>query len=74
MRAFPGNESYKDSGVEWIGDVPSHWEVLLLKFISTVVTGNTPSRAHLKNYSNNGVIWIKPDDLKQFNPNKSIRR
>lgn len=20
-------DSYKDSGVEWIGEVPSHWEV-----------------------------------------------
>ena len=20
-------ESYKDSGVEWLGEVPSHWEV-----------------------------------------------
>lgn len=21
-------DSYKDSGVEWIGKVPSHWEIL----------------------------------------------
>jgi type I restriction enzyme S subunit len=20
-------ESYKDSGVEWLGEVPSHWEI-----------------------------------------------
>lgn len=24
-------EEYKDSGVEWIGEVPSHWEVCRLK-------------------------------------------
>lgn len=24
---------YKDSGVEWIGEVPSHWEVTRLKFL-----------------------------------------
>jgi type I restriction enzyme S subunit len=26
-------EAYKDSGVEWIGEVPSHWEVLPLKYL-----------------------------------------
>ena len=24
---MPRYESYKPSGVEWLGDVPSHWEV-----------------------------------------------
>ncbi|WP_434686238.1 restriction endonuclease subunit S [Pseudanabaena minima] len=24
--AFPKYESYKDSGVEWLGEIPSHWE------------------------------------------------
>lgn len=23
--------SYKDSGIEWIGEIPSHWEVLNLR-------------------------------------------
>jgi len=25
--SFPRYESYNDSGVEWLGEVPSHWEV-----------------------------------------------
>ena len=25
-------DSYKDSGVEWIGDVPSHWEIVRMKY------------------------------------------
>jgi type I restriction enzyme S subunit len=29
----------KDSGVEWLGEVPAHWEVKALKFIATVQTG-----------------------------------
>lgn len=28
MNAFPKFERYKDSGVEWLGDVPEHWEVV----------------------------------------------
>lgn len=29
--SFPRYPSYKDSGVEWLGDVPEHWEVIRLK-------------------------------------------
>ena len=29
----------KDSGVEWLGEVPEHWEVSRLKFVATVQTG-----------------------------------
>lgn len=32
-------ESYKDSGVEWIGKIPSEWEVIKLKFSSQIMRG-----------------------------------
>ena len=32
-------ESYKDSGVEWIGKIPSGWEVKKLKFSSQIMRG-----------------------------------
>src|SRR5258706_15719366 len=25
---------YKDSGVEWLGEIPAHWEVKRLKFVA----------------------------------------
>ena len=33
MRAYP---SYRDCGVEWLGDVPAHWEVRKLKLLASV--------------------------------------
>ncbi len=30
---------YKDSGVEWLGEVPEHWEVRRLRSLSTIGTG-----------------------------------
>ncbi|HBN8445690.1 restriction endonuclease subunit S [Pseudomonas aeruginosa] len=33
------NVKMKDSGVEWLGEVPEHWEVKRLKFVATVQTG-----------------------------------
>jgi len=31
----------KDSGVEWIGEVPAHWEIKRIKDLSTLQSGNT---------------------------------
>ncbi len=33
--------AYKDSGVEWLGDVPEHWQLLRLKDVAQVQTGLT---------------------------------
>ncbi len=38
--SFPKYPKYKDSGVEWLGDVPDHWEMLRLKFLSDIQTGD----------------------------------
>jgi len=29
--SFPRYPKYKDSGVEWLGEVPEHWEVSKLR-------------------------------------------
>lgn len=33
-------DKYKDSGVEWIGEIPEHWEIVCLKRLSKISTGN----------------------------------
>ena len=33
------HDIYKDSGIEWIGKIPEHWEVKKLKFISKICNG-----------------------------------
>jgi type I restriction enzyme S subunit len=37
---MPGYEAYKDSGVEWIGEIPEHWDKIRLKFSSEMITSN----------------------------------
>jgi len=32
-------ETYKDSGIEWIGEIPSHWEVKTLKRLAKICNG-----------------------------------
>ncbi len=50
------------SGVEWLGDVPAHWEVLPLRRWYRVVNGGTPSSAE-DAYWDGGINWITPEDL-----------
>lgn len=35
--SFPKYEAYKDSGVEWLGEVPEHWGVTRLRFIFEII-------------------------------------
>lgn len=30
----------KDSGVEWIGEIPEHWELIRFRYIAKITTGN----------------------------------
>ena len=34
---------YKNSGVEWLGKVPAHWDVRRLKDVATLIMGQSPS-------------------------------
>jgi len=34
------NVRMKDSGVEWIGEIPEEWELIKIKFVGTIYSGN----------------------------------
>ncbi len=51
-RGLDPNVPLKPSGVEWLGDVPAHWEVRRLKQVSIVQTGITLG----KNYGSAGLV------------------
>jgi len=42
--SFPRYKSYKESGVEWLGEVPEHWEVKRLKHNLRLLTEKTDRR------------------------------
>lgn len=64
-KAYP---EYKDSGIEWLGEVPTHWETVKLKHAAAIVTGNTPSTSYNENYRDGVHPWIKLDELDGLNP------
>lgn len=57
------NVPMKDSGVDWIGKIPAHWEVKKMKFIfDSIQTGTTPVTSEPK-YFDGDVDWYNPKDL-----------
>jgi type I restriction enzyme S subunit len=39
-KGLHSNVPMKDSGIEWIGEIPSHWEVKKLKYVSEIIPSN----------------------------------
>ncbi len=54
--------SMKDSGVEWIGEIPEHWEVRRLKVIAEMQTGTTPKTSD-SDFFDGDVNWFTPADF-----------
>ena len=44
-RRFRPYPEYKDSGIEWLGEIPAHWEVKRVKFVTQTVAGQSPPSA-----------------------------
>jgi len=53
----------RDSGVEWLGEVPEHWEQRKLKFVAHFSGGGTPSTTNDDYWSGN-IPWVSPKDMK----------
>ena len=56
----------KDSGVEWLGEVPAHWDVKPLKYLCSFKGGGTPTKDNLSFWENGTIPWISPKDMKTF--------
>lgn len=53
----------KDSGVEWIGQIPEEWEVKPIKYIfKTIGSGTTPNSSNTTYYDGE-INWIQSGDL-----------
>ena len=56
----------KDSGVEWLGEVPEHWELVPLKYLCNFSGGGTPTKDNLSYWQEGTVPWVSPKDMKSF--------
>lgn len=57
-RGLDPNVRLKPSGVEWLGDVPEHWEVWKIGHLARVGNGSTPSRSNPGYWNGGSYPWL----------------
>lgn len=54
----------KDSGIEWIGQIPSNWNKMKISNLFTLIgSGTTPTSSDLKYYDDGEIPWLNTGDL-----------
>ena len=61
--SLPKYPHYKPSGVQWLGDVPAHWDIVPLKYVVSMRSGGTPDKSNT-DYWEGSVPWASAKDLK----------
>ena len=57
------NANLKDSGVQWIGEVPEHWEVCKLSYCFNQIGSGTTPKYSEEVRGEEGIAWIQSGDL-----------
>lgn len=73
-RGLNPDASLRHSSIDWLGDIPEHWDITKLKFVSTVQTGSTPSTSVEKYWNNPIKEWFTPGDFNTFRLSSSNRK
>lgn len=58
-------EKYKSSGVEWLGEIPEHWEVKRVKDLTSIISKGTTPSTEGESLTDFGVRFIKAENIKE---------
>lgn len=50
-----------ESGVDWLGEVPAHWDVPRIRFVARMESGHTPSKSEAE-YWDGDIPWVSLAD------------
>lgn len=53
---------YKKTGINWMPEVPEHWDIVRLKNVSKIVSGATPKSSVSANWDGN-INWVTPAEF-----------
>ncbi|MBD2694860.1 restriction endonuclease subunit S [Anabaena catenula FACHB-362] len=63
MGNYQGYQKYKNSGVEWLGDIPEHWKFIPLKFLIHTRKGVAFKSS---DFTDRGCRVVKASDIKNY--------
>ena len=53
----------KDSGIEWIGEIPSEWEVRKINNCFNMIGSGTTPKSEIEDYYNGDIHWLQSGDI-----------
>jgi type I restriction enzyme S subunit len=56
----------KPSGIEWLGEVPEHWQIRRIGRIAKVFNGTTPSRAKPSYWDGGTIPWLSSGKVNEW--------
>lgn len=59
------NAKMRDSGIEWLGEVPARWPVVRLGYFARVLNGSTPSRIYTEYWMEGDVPWLSSSKVNE---------
>jgi len=77
MAKYQAYAEYKDSGLEWLGEIPSHWKVKKLKYLGEAIIGLTYSPDDVVDESE-GTLVLRSSNIQNkklaFEDNVYVRK
>ena len=64
-RGLDPHVKLKPSGVEWLGEIPAHWEVRQIGHLAKLGNGSTPSRSNAAYWANGDYPWLNSSSVNQ---------
>ncbi|MCI5949573.1 MAG: restriction endonuclease subunit S [Parolsenella sp.] len=67
-RGLIPNVPTKPSGVDWIGDIPAHWQAERISYHCRLESGHTPSKDHPEWWKDDECVipWLTTGDIHRF--------
>jgi type I restriction enzyme S subunit len=62
MKKYKAYTSYKNSGIPWLGEIPSHWEVRRIKHLGKAIIGLTYSPSE-ETTSDSGTLVLRSSNV-----------
>jgi len=67
--------NYKESGIEWIGEIPKHWEMWKISHsFKRIGSGTTPESGNPLYYENGTINWLNTGDLNDGTLNSCAKK
>jgi len=68
-------DNYKDSGIEWIGEIPEHWEMWKISHsFKRIGSGTTPESGNSLYHENGTINWLNTGDLNEGTLNSCAKK